>query len=66
MNRLMEEIIMGQPEGYDIDAGAKLHHAVQAGLTGTAMWNGNVPPPPNYTPPGQTKRVVVRPKVKAL
>jgi Fic family protein len=64
MNRLMAEIIIGQPEmEHYTDTGAMLRNAVQAGLTGNAMWNGHVPPPP---PPEQTKRVIVRPKVKAL
>lgn len=64
MNRLMEEIIMGQPESeYDIsrDINTKLRHAIDNGLSGNALWNGHVPPPPE-----QTKRVIVRPKVKAL
>jgi uncharacterized protein (UPF0335 family) len=73
MNRLMEEIIMGQPEtAYDMawqratttdlkhaDINAKLRHAMDNGLSGNALWNGVVPQE-------QTKRVITRPKVKAL
>ena len=75
MNRLMEEIIIGQPEtAYDMawqrasttdlkhaDINAKLRHALDSGsLTGSAMWNGVAPGQE------QTKRVITRPKVKAL
>lgn len=60
MNRLMEEIIMGQVQNnIESDINAKLRHAIDNGMSGNAMWNGVVPQE-------QTKRVVVRPKVKAL
>ena len=67
MNRLMEEIIIGQPEATDYniaqDINTKLRHALDSGsLSVAAMWNGQVPP----TTVTQAKRVVVRPKVKAL
>jgi len=69
MNRVMEEIIIGQTE-YDInmDINAKLRHAMDNGTTnanmlmqGTGMWNGTVPP----TTVTQARRVVARPKTPA-
>jgi uncharacterized protein (UPF0335 family) len=61
MNRLMEEIIMGQVQNnIESDINAKLRHAIDNGMSGNALWNGVVPQPE------QTKRVIVRPKVKAL
>jgi hypothetical protein len=63
MNRVMEEIIIGQTE-YDInmDINAKLRHAMENGLaTGTGIWNGQVPP----TTVTQARRVVARPKTSA-
>jgi len=52
MNRVMEEIIIGQQE-YDInmDINAKLRASMDSGV-----WNGQVPQPE------QSKRVVVRPR----
>jgi hypothetical protein len=72
MNRLMEEIIIGQPEtAYDMawqrattadlntaDLNARLRNAMNSGLAGTALWNGQVPP----TTVTQAKRVITRPK----
>jgi hypothetical protein len=64
MNRVMEEIIIGQSE-YDInmDINAKLRASMDSGVyTGTmaaqqaAMWNGRVPQPE------PSKRVIVRPR----
>ena len=67
MNRVMEEIIIGQTEyNISMDINEKLRHAMDSGVyTGTmaaqqaAMWNGTVPP----TTVTQARRVVVRPKV---
>ena len=60
MNRLMEEIIMGQVQNnIESDINAKLRHAMDSGsLTSGAMWNGQVPQE-------QVKRVIVRPKARA-
>ena len=63
MNRVMEEIIIGQSE-YDInmDINAKLRASMDSGVyTGrmaqqNAMWNGQVPQPE------PSKRVIVRPR----
>jgi hypothetical protein len=64
MNRVMEEIIIGQGE-YDInmDINAKLRASMDSGVyTGAmaaqqaAIWNGQVPQPE------KSKRVVVRPR----
>ena len=69
MNRVMEEIIIGQTE-YDInmDINAKLRASMDSGVyTGAmaaqqnAMWNGTVPP----TTVTQARRVVARPKTPA-
>jgi uncharacterized protein (UPF0335 family) len=67
MNRVMEEIIIGQTEyNISMDINEKLRHAMDSGVyTGTmaaqqaAMWNGTVPP----TTVTQARRVVARPKV---
>lgn len=60
MNRLMEEIIMGQVQNnIESDINAKLRHAIDNGMSGNALWNGVVPQPE------QTKRVIVRPKARA-
>ena len=59
MNRLMEEIILGQTQdNIEMDINAKLRHAMDNGLSGNALWNGQVPP----TTITQAKRVVVRPR----
>ena len=60
MNRIMEELIIGQSQ-YDInrDINVKLRAATDNGMSGNAMWNGQVPDP-KIVP--QSKRVVVRPK----
>jgi hypothetical protein len=57
MNRVMEEIIIGQQE-YDInmDINAKLRASMDSGV-----WNGTVPP----TTVTQARRVVARPKTPA-
>ena len=67
MNRVMEEIIIGQGE-YDInmDINAKLRASMDSGVyTGaaqqSAMWNGIAPP----TTVTQARRVVARPKTTA-
>jgi hypothetical protein len=62
MNRVMEEIIIGQSE-YDInmDINAKLRAAMDSNTTTSAMWNGTVPP----TTVTQARRVVARPKTPA-
>ena len=59
MNRLMEEIIMGQmQDNIDIDINARLRAAMNNPMTNTALWNGQVPQE-------QSKRVIVRPKARA-
>jgi uncharacterized protein (UPF0335 family) len=75
MNRLMEEIIMGQmQDNIDIDINARLRAAMNNSMTNTALGNGQVPAqqnpyqnayPQNLTPPEQTKRLIVRPKARA-
>lgn len=58
MNRIMNEIIIGEPESdYDFnrDINAKLRAAIDS-TTAAAMWNGAVPQPE------KSKRVVVRPR----
>jgi hypothetical protein len=56
MNRVMEEIIIGQQE-YDInmDINAKLRASMDSAQQ--AMWNGEAPQPE------RSKRVIVRPRV---
>jgi len=62
MNRLMDEVILGQMQGnIETDINAKLRAAMDNGLTGNALWNGQVPP----TTITQAKRVVVRPRASA-
>jgi len=62
MNRLMDEVILGQMQGnIETDINAKLRAAIDNGLTGNALWNGQVPP----TTITQAKRVVVRPRASA-
>jgi hypothetical protein len=57
----MEEIILGQTQdNIEMDINAKLRHAMDNGLSGNALWNGQVPPTI-----AQPKRVVVRPKASA-
>ena len=58
MNRIMEEIIIGQGEyNINMDINEKLRNAVQNGMSGTAIAGGYSP----ATAP-QSKRVVVRPR----
>lgn len=59
LNRIMEEIIIEQGQ-YDInmDINAKLRHAIDNGMSGNALWNGQVPQE-------QSKRLIVRPKARA-
>jgi uncharacterized protein (UPF0335 family) len=69
MNRVMEEIIIGQTEyNISMDINEKLRHAMDNGTTnanmlmqgmGMGMWNGTAPP----TTVTQARRVVARPKV---
>jgi len=60
MNRIMEEIIIEQGQYHiGLDINAKLRHAIDNGMSGNALWNGQVPQPE------QSKRVVVRPKARA-
>ena len=66
MNRVMEEIIIGQSEDViSADINAKLRASMDSAVyTGrlaqqNAMWNGEVPP----TTVTQARRVVARPKV---
>lgn len=82
MDRIMEEIIIGDPvqtpeQQYDMarDINAKLRHAMDSGVyTGAAaaqqngMWNGITPQEMYRDAPvkEEGKRVIVRPKVKAL
>jgi hypothetical protein len=62
MNRLMDEVILGQMQGnIETDINAKLRAAIDNGLTGNALWSGQVPP----TTITQAKRIVVRPRASA-
>ena len=64
MNRIMEEIIIEQGQlevwQYDInmDINTKLRAAIDNGMSGNALWNGQVPQE-------QSKRLIVRPKARA-
>ena len=60
MNRIIEEVVIGQSQ-YDInmDINAKLRAAMDNGMSGNALWNGQVPDP-KIVP--QSKRVIVRPR----
>jgi hypothetical protein len=65
MDRIMEEIIIGQiQDNIDTDINAKLRAAMGSTVTNTALWNGQVPLDPReiYGHPEQSKRVVVRPR----
>ena len=74
MDRIMEEIIIGQvQDNIDMDINAKLRHAMDNGLSGNALWNGQVPTsqnpyqnayPQNLTSPEQARRVIARPKAR--